>query len=99
MHTGGIGTSLELYTDVTKAKKRIPATFEIKAKALYDKLPIAFNMMQEFWVRSKLMMMKRLKKIIAMTASRLLMRFQSSDIRQQRPGNVLSPSAKLKRYD
>ena len=36
--------------DVTKAKrKRIPATFEIKAKALYDKLPITFNMMVRFW--------------------------------------------------
>ena len=62
VHTGGIGTSLELYTDVTKAKeKEFRATFEIKAKALYDKLPIAFNMMQEILVRSKLDDEKRLK--------------------------------------
>ena len=35
-HTGGIGTSLELYPDVTKVKeKEFKATFEIKGKALY----------------------------------------------------------------
>ena len=35
VHTGGIGTSLELYTDVTKVKeKEFRATFEIKGKAL-----------------------------------------------------------------
>ena len=33
VHTGGIGTSLELYTDVTKVKeKEFRATFEIKGK-------------------------------------------------------------------
>ena len=99
VHTGGIGTSLELYTDVTKAKeKEFRATFEIKAKALYDKLPIAFNMMQEILVRSKLDDEKRLKEIIAMTASRLLMRFQSSGhtTAALRAMSYASPSAKLK---
>ena len=34
VHTGGIGTSLELYPDVTKAKEKdFRATFEIKGKA------------------------------------------------------------------
>ena len=99
VHTGGIGTSLELYTDVTKAKeKEFRATFEIKAKALYEKLPIAFNMMQEILVRSKLDDEKRLKEIIAMTASRLLMRFQSSGhtTAALRAMSYASPSAKLK---
>ena len=39
VNTGGIGTSLELYTDVTKVKeKEFRATFEMKGKALYPKM-------------------------------------------------------------
>lgn len=79
VHTGGIGTSLELYPDVTKVKeKEFKATFEIKAKALYGQLPIAFRMMQEILTNSKLDDEKRLKEILAMAKSRLQMRFQSS---------------------
>ena len=53
MHTGGIATSLELYNDVTKVKeKEFKATFEIKTKALYDKLPFAFDMMGEILTES-----------------------------------------------
>ena len=48
VHTGGIGTSLELYTDVTKVKeKEFRATFEIKGKALYPKMDVLFSMMRE----------------------------------------------------
>ena len=79
VHTGGIGTSLELYPNVEKVKeKAFKATLEIKAKALYDKLPIAFQMMQEILTESKLGDEKRLKEILSMAKSRLQMRFQSS---------------------
>lgn len=79
VHTGGIGTSLEMYPDVTKvAEKDFKATFEVKAKALYDKLPVAFDMMREILVESKLDDEKRLAEILAMVKSRLQMRFQSS---------------------
>ena len=79
MHTGGIETSIELYPDVTKVReKEFRATFEIKAKALYGKLPKAFEMMGEILTTSKLEDEKRLKEILAMTKSRLQMRFQSS---------------------
>ena len=48
VHTGGIGTSLELYPDVTKAKEKdFRATFEIKGKALYPQMKILFAMMRE----------------------------------------------------
>ena len=67
MHTGGIGTSLELYSDVTNVReKAFRATFEIKAKALYAKLPVAFDMMAEILTQSKLEDEKRLKEILAM---------------------------------
>lgn len=79
VHTGGIGTSLELYADVTKVKeKAFRATLEMKTKALYDKLPFALQMMQEILTRSKLNDEKRLKEILDMTMSRLQMRFLSA---------------------
>lgn len=78
-HTGGIGTSIEVYPDVTKVKEKVfQATFEIKARALYAKIPIAFSMMEEILTTSKLEDEKRLKEILAMTKSRLQMRFQSA---------------------
>ncbi|MDO4312836.1 MAG: insulinase family protein [Eubacteriales bacterium] len=99
VHTGGIGTSMELYTDVTKVReKEFKATFEIKAKALYGKLPVAFAMMKEILTKSKLDDERRLKEILAMTTSRLLMRFQSSGhvTAALRAMSYASPSAKLK---
>lgn len=79
MHTGGIATSMELYPDVTKVKEKdFKATFEIKGKALYGKLPVAITMMQEILTTSKLDDEKRLKEILSMTKSRLQMRFQSA---------------------
>lgn len=79
VHTGGIGTSLELYPDVTKVKeKEFKATFEIKAKALYHKLPVAFDMIKEILMESKLDDEKRLKEILDMILSRLQMKFTSS---------------------
>ena len=79
VHTGGIGTSLELYPDVTKVKeKAFKATFEIKGKALYNKLPVLFEMAAEILTKSKLSDEKRLKEILSMTKSRLQMRFLSS---------------------
>lgn len=78
-HTGGIGTSIEVYPDVTKVKEKVfQATFEIKARALYAKIPVAFSMMEEILTNSKLEDEKRLKEILAMTKSRLQMRFQSA---------------------
>ncbi|XCP86620.1 insulinase family protein [Roseburia hominis] len=76
VNTGGIGTSLELYPDVTKVReKEFKATIEMKTKALYDKIPFALQMMQEILVCSKLRDEKRIKEILDMTKSRLQTRF------------------------
>ena len=99
VHTGGIGTSLELYADATKVKeKEFRATFEIKTKALYDKLPVAFEMMKEILTRSRLDDEKRLKEILSMTKSRLQMRFQSAghSTAALRAMSYLSPISKFK---
>lgn len=99
VHTGGIGTSLELYSDVTNVReKAFKATFEVKAKALYDKLPVAFEMIGEILTESRLEDTKRVKEILAMLKSRLLMKFQSSGhtTAALRAMSYASPSAKLK---
>ena len=99
VHTGGIGTSLELYTDVTEVhEKSFKATFEVKSKALYHKLPVAFAMMEEILTKSKLDDTKRIKEILAMLKSRLLMRFQSAGhtTAALRAMSYASPSAKFK---
>ncbi|MGN1266923.1 MAG: insulinase family protein, partial [Dorea sp.] len=99
VHTGGIGTSLELYNDVTNIpEKAFKATFEIKGKALYHKLPVVFEMMGEILTASKLNDTKRIKEILAMLKSRLLMKFQSAGhtTAALRAMSYASPSAKLK---
>mgnify|MGYP000028476511 FL=1 len=79
VHTGGIGTSLELYPDVTKVnEKEFRATFEMKGKALYPKMDVLFKMMREILTESKLEDEKRLKEILSMLKSRLQMSFLSS---------------------
>ena len=99
VHTGGISTSLEMYADVTKVKeKEFKATFEVKTKALYNKLPIAFKMMREILMESKLEDEKRLKEILERSKSRLQMRFQSSGhtTAALRAMSYSSPLAKFK---
>jgi len=55
VHTGGIGTSLEMYPDVRNVKeKAFRATFEMKGKALYPKMDVLFRMMREILMESKL---------------------------------------------
>lgn len=99
VNTGGIGTSLELYPNVTKVKeKEFKATFEMKSKALYEKMPVAFAMMQEILTESKLDDEKRLKEILSMTKSRLQMRFTSAGhtTAALRALSYASPLSKLK---
>lgn len=79
VHTGGIGTSMELYPDVTKVKeKEFKATIEIKTKALYHQIPFALKMMQEILINSNLRDEKRILEILAMLKSRLQTRFLSA---------------------
>ena len=99
VHTGGIGTSLELYTDVTKVKeKEFRATFEMKGKALYPKMDVLLSMMREILMESKLDDEKRLKEILAMLKSRLQMSFLSSGhtTAALRSLSYTSPIAKFK---
>lgn len=98
-NSGGIGTSLEIYTDVTKVlEKEFRPTFEIKAKALYGQLPFAFAMMKEILTESKLGDEKRLREILDLAKSRMQMRIQSSGhmLAAGRAMSYTSPIARLK---
>lgn len=99
VHTGGIGTSLELYPNVEKVEeKEFKATFEIKGKALYPKLSVLFKMMREILMESNLEDEKRLLEILSMAKSRLQMRFQSSGhaMAALRAMSYTSPMSKFK---
>lgn len=99
VHTGGIGTSLELYPDVRRVKEKdFRATFEIRGKALYPEMNVLFSMMREILMESKLDDEKRLKEILAMLKSRLQMSFLSSGhtTAALRALSYASPIAKFK---
>ncbi len=99
VHTGGIGSSIEVYNDVTAVReKAFKATFELKGKALYPKLSKTFEMMGEILTESRLSDTKRIKEILDMVKSRLLMKFQSSGhtTAALRALSYISPSAKFK---
>ena len=99
MHTGGIGTSLELYTDVTKVKeKAFKATLEIKTKALYDQIPFALQMMEEILLRSNVRDEKRIFEILSMLKSRMQSRFLSAghSIAARRAMSYHSPISRFK---
>ena len=99
VHTGGIGTTLELYPDVQQVKEKVfRATFEIKGKALYPELGLLFSMMREILMESKLDDGKRLLEILSMLKSRLHMSFLSSGhtTAALRALSYTSPLAKFK---
>ena len=79
VNTGGIGTSLDLYSDVGKVKEqKFIATLEMKGKALYPKMDVLVSMMREILMESKFHDEKRLKEILSTTKSRLQAMFLSS---------------------
>ena len=59
IHTGGIGSTIGVYPSV-KEKDDYKVKFEVRTKALYDKLPEAVSLMEEMLFTSKLCDEKRL---------------------------------------
>ncbi len=79
VHTGGVMGSMEVYPDVRKVQqKQYKATMELKTKALYNKLPIAIELMTEMVKSTKFDDGKRLSEILDMMKSRLQSKFQSA---------------------
>ncbi len=82
METGGIASALTTYANVQE-REAYEAKFEIRAKALYDKIGKVTSLLEEILLYSKLGDKKRLKEILSETRSRLQMSMSAS-------GNVVS---------
>lgn len=63
MHTGGLDIAPLIYRDA-KVNEKYELRFEASIKVLYDKLPKAFEIMEEVLLHSKLDDTKRLKEIV-----------------------------------
>ena len=71
-HTGGVSTTMGLYPSVTD-KDEVKVMFEVRTKALTDKLPDAVKLVEEMMLTSNLKDEKRLREILAELKARLQM--------------------------
>ncbi len=77
IHTGGISTGVSTY-DNPAVSDGFTGHFGITMKAVYEKLDIGFDMIEEILFTSKIEDEKRLYEIIAQLKSRSQMRLQSA---------------------
>lgn len=76
--TGGIDSVAVVYGDCEAEKSEGKLTFQISAKALYEKQAFAFQMIREILMESSFDDDKRMKEIIAQLKSRMQMSLTSS---------------------
>ena len=77
LHTGGISCGVNTYDSVKDIESYLPF-FEVRTKALYEELPVAFSMIGEMLLTSKLADRTRLCELVAEGKSRLQMTFQTA---------------------
>ena len=77
IHTGGISSTIGVYPSV-KDKDDYQVKFEVRTKALYDKLPEAATLMKEMLFTSNIDDEKRLYEIVAELKSRLQVSISSA---------------------
>ncbi len=77
IHTGGINNDVTAYSKLGTTKQ-YSAKFGVKTKVLYDKLPKAFELIEEMLFETKLNDYKRLKEIIAEQVSRSQMKLNGA---------------------
>lgn len=70
INCGGISSSASIYSDKVDFSKQ-SIMYEVKGKALYEKIPFVLDMMKEIMYNTKFDDYKRLKEIIARVRSRL----------------------------
>lgn len=70
INCGGISTDAAIYTD-NKDFSKYTIMYEVKGKALFEKIPFVMDMMYEILFRTKFGDYKRLKEIIARIKSRI----------------------------
>ena len=72
LHTGGLNTGTGLYPNIHD-KDEVKVFFEVRTKALLDKLPSAMKLVEEMMFTSNLKDEKRLREILAELKARLQM--------------------------
>lgn len=77
LHTGGISCGVNAYESVQDSGSYM-AAFDVRTKALYEELEVAFKMIKEMLLTSKMANPKRLAEIVAEGKSRLQMAFQTA---------------------
>ncbi|MGN0316653.1 MAG: insulinase family protein [Lachnospira sp.] len=77
INCGGISTDSAVYSD-TVDKDKCSILYEVKGKALYEKIPFVLKMMNEIIYHTKFHEYKRLKEIIARIRSRMESTMMSS---------------------
>lgn len=70
IHTGGVGSSIGIYPNVKKIGD-MEFVYEVRMKALAEKLPDAVHLIEEILLTSKISDEKRLYEILAQVKSRL----------------------------
>lgn len=70
INCGGLATGTALYSDKVDFSKNT-IVYEVKSKALYEKVPFVLGMMEEIMYNTRFDDYKRLKEIIARIKSRL----------------------------
>lgn len=96
LNTGGISTVISAYDNVKDISAH-EARFEIRIKALYDKLPEAMGLLKEILLHSKIEDEKRLKEILSELKSRLQMSLSScgNSVSANRAMSYFSETAKI----
>lgn len=77
IHTGGISTTALVIND-NKDVKKFDLMFKVRTKALFDKLPEAFDLMKEMVLASDFSDDDRLKELLLMIKTRMQSSFVSS---------------------
>lgn len=77
MNTGGISAGVSVFP-ILKEKGKLRAFAGMRARVLYDKIPYAFEMMEEILLRTVFEDDKRLYEILARLKSRLSMQLNSA---------------------
>ena len=77
IHTGGITNDVTAYAKVGTSNE-YSAKFEVRTKALYDEIGVAFELIREMLLETKLDDYKRLREIISELVSRSQMKVNSA---------------------
>ncbi len=76
LHTGGIFSNIGIYSSVKDGG--VTLKYEIRAKALYQEVPTAMDLIKEILSKSKFRRQERMYEIIAQLKSRMQMSMSSS---------------------